>query len=225
MSHRPDAVRGSRRALDELEHSPGVGPAFMTSTKYWPLQSYLELGALPSAVPSARLHAKLVVGEWGFGCIADTVELIVSELVTNGVKASQELEGVSVVRLGLSSDERHVLVTMWDGNHEPVSRPVLSEDELPDLETEDGRGLFLVESLSMNWGVYWAEEANGKVVWAVIVASEEEMTISAESRRQTQAPLPRRVPAIYPVMRPAKAMNDLRVLRRVRDRLSGWDIE
>jgi len=31
----------------------------------WPLRSYLELGALPSAVPCARLHAKQVLWEWG----------------------------------------------------------------------------------------------------------------------------------------------------------------
>jgi hypothetical protein len=30
-----------------------------------PLHSYLELGAFPSAVPCARLHAKQVAWEWG----------------------------------------------------------------------------------------------------------------------------------------------------------------
>ncbi len=31
----------------------------------WPLQSFLELGALPGAVPSARLHARHLMWEWG----------------------------------------------------------------------------------------------------------------------------------------------------------------
>jgi hypothetical protein len=31
----------------------------------WPLRTFLELGALPGAVPCARLHARNVLGEWG----------------------------------------------------------------------------------------------------------------------------------------------------------------
>jgi hypothetical protein len=31
----------------------------------WLLRSYLELGALPGAVPCARLHARQLVLEWG----------------------------------------------------------------------------------------------------------------------------------------------------------------
>lgn len=30
----------------------------------WPLQDFLELGALPGAVPSARMHARSVLWEW-----------------------------------------------------------------------------------------------------------------------------------------------------------------
>ena len=35
------------------------------ATVDWPLRSHLELAAFPSAVPCARLHARLVVWEWG----------------------------------------------------------------------------------------------------------------------------------------------------------------
>ena len=54
----------------------------------WPLRSRVELGAFPSAVPCARLHSRQVVWEWGLRAVAETVELVVSELVTNAVKAS-----------------------------------------------------------------------------------------------------------------------------------------
>lgn len=60
-------------------------------TVAWPLQSYLELGALPGAVPSARLHARLVVCEWGLHELAETTELIASELTTNAVQAARGL--------------------------------------------------------------------------------------------------------------------------------------
>jgi len=35
----------------------------------WPLQSFLELGALPGAVPCARLHARHVLWEWGLASL------------------------------------------------------------------------------------------------------------------------------------------------------------
>src|ERR1039457_1668360 len=52
----------------------------------WPLQSYLELGVMAGSVPCARLHAKHVLWEWGLAEISDSVELLVSELVTNAVR-------------------------------------------------------------------------------------------------------------------------------------------
>jgi hypothetical protein len=45
----------------------------------WPLHSFLELGALDGAVPSARLHARHVLCEWGLAASGDAVELVVSD--------------------------------------------------------------------------------------------------------------------------------------------------
>ena len=139
----------------------------------WPLQSSLELGAFPTAVPCARLHARCVLMEWGLASLAEVVELVVSELVTNAVQATavladypegQRLDtGVPPVRLQLRSDGHIcVIVQIWDGNHQlPVRR-----DTGP--EAEGGRGLLLVESLSAEWGSYRPAGSSGKVVWAVV---------------------------------------------------------
>jgi hypothetical protein len=93
----------------------------------WPLRSYLELGTLPTAVPCARGHTRLVMAEWGLAHMADPVELIVSELVTNGLRASADLlgsrfggrwsPGMPPVRMWLLSDCRTVLVQVWDQCH------------------------------------------------------------------------------------------------------------
>jgi hypothetical protein len=138
----------------------------------WPLMSYLELGALLSAVPCARLHAKQVVWEWDGGDLAETVELIVSELVTNGLLASAGMAGsryqgrwqpgAPPVRLWLHSDRQSVLVQVWDGNDlRPERREV-------DQEAIGGRRLLLVEALSAEWGTYTPEQSSGKVVWALV---------------------------------------------------------
>ena len=184
MSRRADVVSGpagSPRPPVPEELGSGVGPASSMKGRRvnetaWPLQSYLELGALPSAVPSARLHARFVVAEWGLQELAELVELIVSELTTNAVQASQELvgsrynrrwvPGTPPVRLWLHSDRERVLVRVWDGNDRMPMR-----QETEDVEAEHGRGLLLVETLSMNWGAYVAEGGSGKVVWGVVDAS------------------------------------------------------
>ena len=137
----------------------------------WPLRSYLALGAQAGAVPSARLHARLLVHEWGLNELAETVELIVSELVTNSVQASQGLTdsryngrwrpGKPPVRLWLESDGICILVHVWDANDQ------LPEQQQPDLDAEHGRGLFIVEAMSEDYGAYRLQSGNGKVVWAL----------------------------------------------------------
>jgi Histidine kinase-like ATPase domain len=121
--------------------------------------SHLELGALDSAVPCARLHTRQVVREWGRPDLADTAELLVSELITNAIRASVGAM-LPAVALWLYSDGRCVAIHVWDGSGEmPVRRDA-------DADADSGRGLLLVDSLSRDWGSY--PRAGGKVVWARI---------------------------------------------------------
>jgi anti-sigma regulatory factor (Ser/Thr protein kinase) len=149
--------------------SPAAGPAGgAVLAARCPLRSALDLGALPGAVPCARLHARQVVWEWGLGRLAATVELVVSELVTNGVRASAGLAGggwaagVPLVRLWLGGDGGRVLVQVWDaGGGVPAWQH-------PGLDAEGGRGLLLVGELSLGWGRYVPAGGAGKVVWALV---------------------------------------------------------
>jgi hypothetical protein len=63
-----------------------------TVTQAWPLQTHLELAALPTAPGCARDHVRSLAHEWGLPGLADTAELLVSELVTNAVQASERLK-------------------------------------------------------------------------------------------------------------------------------------
>jgi hypothetical protein len=38
---------------------------------HWPVRDYLELGALPGAVPCARLHARSILWEWELTPLAE----------------------------------------------------------------------------------------------------------------------------------------------------------
>jgi hypothetical protein len=173
------------------EHGSGAGSASnpkqgqeARTIDAWPLKSYLELGALPSAVPCARLHAKQLVWEWKLEDLAETVELVVSELATNAQRASAGLTGsrfdgqwspgVPPIRLWLCSDKQRVLIQVWDGDHH------LPQRQDGDFDAESGRGLLLVDSLSEEWGAHTPEQSSGKVVWAVL--SREYTCLCAEGR-------------------------------------------
>jgi anti-sigma regulatory factor (Ser/Thr protein kinase) len=141
-------------------------PASMTTA--WPLSSSLPLGALVTATPCARLHARAVLAEWGLHSLAESAELIVSELVTNAIRASTRSNGqprydgaglpVVVVRLG--TDGERVMIEVWDG----IPGAPVAERAGPD--DESGRGLVLVEAVCARWSWETVPGWPGKVVWA-----------------------------------------------------------
>lgn len=137
----------------------------------WTFQSAGAFAALPTATPCARLHTRNVAYEWGFRHLADTIELVVSELVTNAVSASVDKNqrphytdghGPACVHLRLSTDRRTVLVEVWDENFRPP------EPNQACLDDESGRGLMLVEALTERWGWDLPASGRGKIVWALL---------------------------------------------------------
>jgi anti-sigma regulatory factor (Ser/Thr protein kinase) len=115
-----------------------------------------------SARSAPHGHVRSVAREWGLADLADTAELVVSELVTNAVQASARLRtaGPSVVVLWITSDGLSLVIHVWDASPEMPVR----KDSAPDEES--GYGLMLVEALSKDHGVY--RKAEGKTVWALI---------------------------------------------------------
>jgi anti-sigma regulatory factor (Ser/Thr protein kinase) len=111
--------------------------------------------------------------EWNRPSVADSVELVVSELVTNAVRASTGPDGrpkydpktgLPRVQLRLSSDLVHVLIEVWDQDPRmPVATAAGPDDE-------SGRGLMLVEALCKRWDCAIPTGWQGKVVWAELRA-------------------------------------------------------
>jgi anti-sigma regulatory factor (Ser/Thr protein kinase) len=159
-----DALGGSSAAyssrIAKFPAAPGLQPSQeLIRMQEWPLLSHVELRALPGSVRTARLHTTTILRRWCLGNLADTAELVVSEIITNAVRASTP--SAQLLRFWLTSDQRSVLIQVWDSDHH---RPV-RKDVGPDAEA--GRGLLLIETLSTQWGWYAPEEQGGKVVWAV----------------------------------------------------------
>ena len=146
---------------DAVADPPGMSAS-------WPLASSLPLGALPGATPCARLHARAVLVEWGLEDLAESAELIVSELVTNAVRASTASNGrprydglqMPVVVLRMASDRIRLLIEVWDGI------PGAPHAAHPGPHDESGRGLMLVAAQCDRWSWQTVPGWPGKVVWA-----------------------------------------------------------
>ncbi|MFD7472195.1 SpoIIE family protein phosphatase [Streptomyces sp. NPDC059837] len=126
-----------------LARTRGLEPAQVAS---W------ELPNDPAAVRIARQAAARQLSEWGLEHLVATVELIVSELVTNAIRY-----GGGPIRLRLI---QHQVLTCEVSDSNP-SHP---RPRHPHIIDENGRGLFLVAQLSRRWGSRSATD--GKVVWA-----------------------------------------------------------
>jgi len=138
--------------------TPGPGPGF----GHWRLASTLELGPLPSAVPCARLHAKHIFREWDLAHVTEDAELIVSELMTNALKAARPLPDIQPITLYLQASDEYLMIQVWDAlSAAPTPRPHA-------IDAETGRGLEIVALLSDRWGFYHPA-GGGKVVWAALI--------------------------------------------------------
>jgi hypothetical protein len=94
--------------------------------------------------------------------MSDTATLLMSELVTNAVKASGngtcgDLPGRQVIVATVRLTGTGLLLEVWDANPAP---PVVQD---VDLTGYGGRGLLMIECLCDNWGHHAAD--GGKVVW------------------------------------------------------------
>jgi anti-sigma regulatory factor (Ser/Thr protein kinase) len=177
MSGHADAVHRTTQARScssELRSGVGVAhphtaPGFMPLDHAgWPLASYLELGALPTAVGCARGHTRALLAEWGLARhedLAEDIELLVSELLTNAYQTTVNRGLDTPIRWRLSSDHAQVLIEVWDGD---VTPPPAPSTTLPSTDTESGRGLFLVHMLAARWSWYPVRHQPGKVIWAEV---------------------------------------------------------
>ena len=141
---------------------PSAAPGPDRGFGRWRLASRLELRPLPRAVPCARLHAKHVFKEWNLAHVADDAELIVSELMTNALKAAQALPEIQPITLHLLASHEYLLIQVWDAlSAPPALRP-------HPIDAGTGRGLEIVGLLSDRWGFYHPA-GGGKTVWAALV--------------------------------------------------------
>ncbi|GAA2132411.1 ATP-binding SpoIIE family protein phosphatase [Actinomadura napierensis] len=110
-----------------------------------------ELEPEPSMVPQIRAQVAFKLAEWRLDAVGDTVQLLVSELVTNAL-----LHGAGSIVLRLIRGDALLCEVYDDGQDMPHLCHA-------DATAESGRGLQLVSHLAARWGTHRTD--GGKVVW------------------------------------------------------------
>ena len=146
--------RRGRSASDPTTRDrPGAGGRGAASPLRW--STRWESEPPVHAVPDTRDRVTLVLAEWGLTDEAvEPTLMVVTELLSNPIDHAPGPVSLSV---GLSAGGV-VQVKVQDASPEPPQmRP-------PDPARIRGRGVYLVDALSLRWG--WTPEPPGKVVWA-----------------------------------------------------------
>ncbi|MFF1836088.1 SpoIIE family protein phosphatase [Streptomyces sp. NPDC058231] len=120
----------------------GIAPS---DVAYWFLEPE------DSAPGRARRLARRALSRWGLDDLADSVELLVSEVVTNAVRYAERPVTLRLLRTDILRCE-----VGDDAPQLPRQRRARDMDE-------GGRGLFLVNRLARRWGA--TRLSTGKVVW------------------------------------------------------------
>jgi hypothetical protein len=183
-------------------------------------------GATVGAPRLARAFVRSRLAEWELSLLADSAELVVSELVTNAITATNAVPTppmassmfpvalrMIAVRLWLSPVS--LFVEVWDISEET---PVAREKPADDLG-EGGRGLALIGALSLGWGHKLAPD-RGKIVWCEL-ALPDGSAPRIDLLPQQRVPLPRRVRRHPPAQRAKGPGEDM--LLAVLDGLRGLD--
>ena len=111
-----------------------------------------------AAVGSIRANTARTLQDWRVD--PDAVEVartIVSELASNAARVSRPDEFVAV---RLTATNGTIVIEVWDARD--TETPRMGH---PNAESENGRGLLIVDSLSTRWDWYTAR-SGGKIVWA-----------------------------------------------------------
>ncbi|MGW0884774.1 SpoIIE family protein phosphatase [Streptomyces sp. NPDC002671] len=112
----------------------------------------------PMAVSRVRAEVSRRLEEWGLEESAFTMELILSELLTNAIRY-----GAPPIRVRVMLGRTLVCEVSDGSNTSPRLRRAATTDE-------GGRGLFLVSQYADRWGTRYA--AKGKVIWAEVSPGE-----------------------------------------------------
>jgi anti-sigma regulatory factor (Ser/Thr protein kinase) len=126
-------------------------------------QCRIALAAAPESTRIAREFTAVTLRRWQQGGLVDDAVVVASELVTNAIRHGAGTIGAEAAPVGLAWRYQpcRLICVVTDRNPKP---PVLIP---PGLEAECGRGLLVVQALTVAWGWTMLGPAE-KAVWAAL---------------------------------------------------------
>jgi anti-sigma regulatory factor (Ser/Thr protein kinase) len=137
----------------------------------------LTLASLPDAPSCGRLLVQRYLSAWGIAHMIDEAQLVMSELLTNAVKANAEFATIHI-RLAVLGGTS-LLIEIRDCNPEP---PVLKDAS---ADNEGGRGLMIVDALCERWGYYRPDKISDGLEAELYALLEQLDTATAEQSAST----------------------------------------
>jgi anti-sigma regulatory factor (Ser/Thr protein kinase) len=117
--------------------------------------------AMPTHTSPVTSNFSWHTSQWPVAAeVIETVELVVSELVTNALRATPEAEPADL-SLGIQCFGDRLRIEVADSSPYPPVRTNATDD------MEGGRGLTLVDAVSLRWNYYY-RDPDEKVVWREI---------------------------------------------------------
>ncbi|MFC3572220.1 SpoIIE family protein phosphatase [Streptomyces yaanensis] len=129
-----------------------------------PLRESWTVWRVPEAVRHARRFTRRTMRAWGVTEDLDTVQLVVSELVTNALVHTD-----GQVRLDLTLINHRLRIAVADSSPRTPVKPTSIG-----WEATGGRGILLVEAVSAGWGTL--PVSGGKQVWADVALEHSPLT-------------------------------------------------
>jgi anti-sigma regulatory factor (Ser/Thr protein kinase) len=131
-----------------------------TATETEPLISFV-LPGIPESAGVARCHVRAALAYHGLEDYWGDAAVIASELVSNAVQHAgmDSTEVITVTLMRVRKPDAMAIVVGDSSPHPPILRETTAD-------SERGRGLQVVDALSVHWG--WNPDDGGKEVFAVL---------------------------------------------------------
>jgi two-component sensor histidine kinase len=146
---------------------------------------FMEVGTssvqmLPYTASSVGMARRRLIGDLAeagvYEATACDAGLVLSELISNALRHATPLPG-SLIRVSWCVNDDCVEVAVSDGGGPTV--PMVNK---PAANALGGRGLGIVDRLSLRWGVYTRQDGSETTVWAALPLS-----VEAEHHAQASA--------------------------------------
>ncbi|MGW5868005.1 ATP-binding protein [Streptomyces sp. NPDC055239] len=123
----------------------------------------LRIPHTPLGPGIVRAHVRAVLARYRVHpAVLDNAQLVVSELVTNSLACARDSVAVRLART-----QAGIRLSVWDSSPQLPPSPPLG---ISDVDSERGRGLWLLRSCADDWGHYvlvnGRRSCGGKEIWA-----------------------------------------------------------